>query len=392
MNALDVALLVIVVIYAFAGYQQGFLVGSASTVGLLLGGYIGVRVTPLLLDGFDPGLSVSLAALLVVLACAFLGQASGSYAGNQLRARVTWRPARVFDAMSGAALSVVAMLLIAWVLGVAASGAQLRALNQEVRESVVLGAVDGALPGDSDRILSAFNALVDASRFPRYLEPFARERIKPVPAPTAAIASRPGVLLAASSVVKILGAATSCSRTLEGSGFVYSEGLVMTNAHVVAGVRRPVVRIDDTDYAAQVVYYDPDVDVAVLSAPDLEVAPLDFDATAESGDMAAVLGYPENGPYDVRPARVREERTLRSPNIYGDAAVYRDTYSLYARVRPGNSGGPLVDVGGDVIGVLFAASVTDANTGYALTADQVSDAAAAGNAADTSVDTGACAL
>jgi S1-C subfamily serine protease len=391
-NALDIILLISVVIYAFAGYQQGFLVGSASTVGLLLGGYVGVRVTPLLLDGFDPGLSVSMAALLIVLACAFLGQAAGSFAGNELRARVTWRPARVVDALSGAALSVVALLLIAWVLGVAASGAQLRTLNQEVRESVVLGAVDRALPGDSDRILSAFNSLVDSSRFPRYLEPFAPERIKPVPAPTPAIASRPGVLVAASSVVKILGTASSCSRTLEGSGFVYAPGRVMTNAHVVAGVDRPVVRIDDTDYAAQVVYYDPDIDVAVLAAPDLQAPALTFDATAQSEEMAAVLGYPENGPYDVQPARVREERTLRSPNIYGDATVFRETYSLYARVRPGNSGGPLVDTGGDVIGVLFAASVTDANTGYALTAAQVSAAAVAGRSAESVVDTGGCAL
>jgi S1-C subfamily serine protease len=186
--------------------------------------------------------------------------------------------------------------------------------------------------------------------------------------------------------------ATACSRTLEGSGFVYSDGHVMTNAHVVAGVRHPVVRIEDTDYAAQVVYYDPDIDAAVLAVPDLEAEALDFDTTAESEDLAAVLGYPENGPYDVQPARVREQRTLRSPNIYGDATVYRDTYSLYARVRPGNSGGPVVDAGGDVIGVLFAASVTDADTGYALTADQVSEAAVAGNTAAAPVDTGGCAL
>lgn len=392
MNLLDVILLACIVVYAIAGYHQGFLVGSAATLGLLVGGFVGARVAPLLLDGFDPGLSVSLAALVLVLAFAFVGQAAGSFLGNELRARVTWRPARVVDALSGAALSVVALLLIAWVLGVAASGAQFRALNQEVRGSAVLGAVDDALPGDPDGILSAFNSLVDASRFPRYLEPFATEPIQPVPAPTPAIASRPGVLAAAGSVVKILGAAESCSRSIEGSGFVYAPARVMTNAHVVAGVDRPVVRIDDTDYAAQVYYYDPDTDVAVLSVPDLDAPALDFDRTARSRDMAAVLGYPENGPYDVQPARIREVRTLRSPNIYGDDTVFREAYSLYARVRPGNSGGPLVDTGGDVIGVLFAASVTDANTGYALTVDQVDDAAQAGLAADAAVDTGACAL
>jgi S1-C subfamily serine protease len=391
-NALDVILILSLVIYALAGYQQGFLIGSASTFGLLIGGFAGVQVTPMLLDGFAPGLSISLAALLIVLACAFLGQAAGSYLGSQLRARVTWQPARIIDALSGAALSVAAMLLIAWVLGVAASGAQLRALNQEVRSSVILGAVDRALPGGSDRVLAAFNALVDSSRFPRYLEPFASERIKAVPAPPAGVTQRPGVVDAQASVVKVLGAATSCARTLEGSGFVFADGRVMTNAHVVAGVDDPVVRIDDTDYPAKVVYYDPDIDVAVLSVPDLEAPSLLFDDTAASGDPGAALGYPENGPYAVSPVRIREERTLRSPNIYGDETVYRDTYSLYAQVRPGNSGGPLVDVGGEVIGVIFAASVTDADTGYALTSSQVADAAQSGTQTDSAVDTGDCAL
>jgi S1-C subfamily serine protease len=392
MNALDIILVLSVVIYALAGYQQGFLVGSASTFGLLIGGFAGVRVAPMLLDGFAPGLSISIAALLIVLAGAFLGQAAGSFLGSQLRARVTWQPARVIDALSGAALSVAAMLLIAWVLGVAASGAQLRTLNQEVRSSVILGAVDRALPGGSDRVLAAFNALVDSSRFPRYLEPFAPERIKQVAPPSAGVTGRPGIVDDQASVVKVLGAASSCARTLEGSGFVYSDGRVMTNAHVVAGVSDPVVRINDTDYPANVVYYDPDIDVAVLSVPDLDAPALTFDDSAESGDQAAALGYPENGPYLASPVRVREERTLRSPNIYGDETVYRDTYSLYAQVRPGNSGGPLVDVGGDVIGVIFAASVTDANTGYALTADQVADAAQAGIKAKSAVGTGDCAL
>jgi|tagenome__1003787_1003787.scaffolds.fasta_scaffold20844782_2 S1-C subfamily serine protease len=392
MNALDIILVLSVVIYALAGYQQGFLVGSTSTFGLLIGGFAGVRVAPMLLDGFAPGLSISIAALLVVLACAFLGQAAGSFLGSQLRARVTWQPARVIDALSGAALSVVAMLLIAWVLGVAASGAQLRTLNQEVRSSVILGAVDEALPGGSDRVLSAFNALVDSSRFPRYLEPFAPERIKKVPPPTSGVTSRPAIVDDQASVVKVLGSAASCSRTLEGSGFVYSDGRVMTNAHVVAGVTDPVVRIDDTDYPANVVFYDPDIDIAVLSVPDLDAPTLAFDQDAASGDQAAALGYPENGPYLASPVRVREQRTLRSPNIYGDETVYRDTYSLYAQVRPGNSGGPLVSLHGDVIGVIFAASVTDSNTGYALTASQVSEAAQSGVKAKASVGTGGCAL
>jgi len=284
------------------------------------------------------------------------------------------------------------MLLIAWVLGVAVSGARLTGLNKEVRASVILGAVDSTLPGGADRLLETFSALVDSAAFPRYLEPFAPERIKSVEPPSAGIAQRRQVVAAADSVVKVLGSATDCDRTVEGSGFVYAPGRVMTNAHVVAGVSEPVVQVGDDDLAAEVVYYDPDVDVAVLSVPELQAPALQFDDQAESGDNVAVLGYPENGPYDVQPARVRDEQLLRSPNIYGEDTVMRDTYSIFGLVRQGNSGGPLVNRRGVVIGVIFAASVTDADTGYALTSGQVERAADAGDSLLDPVGTGSCAL
>lgn len=392
MNTLDVVLALAVVVYALSGYQQGFVVGSASTLGLLAGGFFGIQVTPLLLDGYSPSLAVTVAALVIVLALGLGGQAAGAFIGAQIRSRVTWQPARALDALGGAALSVVAMLLIAWVLGVAVSGAQLRGLNKEVRASVILGAVDSTLPGGADRLLETFSALVDSAAFPRYLEPFAPERITSVEPPSAGITQRRQVAAAADSVVKILGSATDCDRTVEGSGFVYAPGRVMTNAHVVAGVSEPVVQVGDDDLAAEVVYYDPDVDVAVLSVPELQAPALQFDDQAESGDNVAVLGYPENGPYDVQPARVRDEQSLRSPNIYGEDTVTRDTYSLFGLVRQGNSGGPLVNRSGVVIGVIFAASVTDADTGYALTSGQVERAADAGDSLLEPVGTGSCAL
>lgn len=393
MNALDIVLLLVAAIYALSGYQQGFVVGSASTVGLLLGGFLGAQITPLLLEGFAPGLSVSLAALLIVLALAFIGQSAGAFAGGQLRRRITWQPARTVDALSGAALSVVAMLLIAWVLGVAASGTQLPRLNQVIRSSVVLGSVDDAIPGGTSRILSTFNSLVDSSKFPRYLEPFAPERIKDVPAPSPEVVQSADIREAGRSVVKVVGSADDCGRTLEGTGFAFGRSTVMTNAHVVAGVDNPVVTVGANSYRSEVVHYDPDVDVAVLRVPRLDLPSLRFATTpAVSEDSAAVLGFPENGPYDVQPARVRDQQTLRSPDIYGEGTVSRDAYSIHARVRQGNSGGPLVNFEGEVLGVIFAASVTSPNTGYALTADQVSGAAAQGRAALTEVSTGSCTL
>ncbi len=377
-------------VYAFSGYQQGFIVGACSTVGLLVGGFVGIEIAPLLLDRFSSGLSVSVAALVVVLALAFVGQGLGSFAGHQIRRLVVWRPVRVVDAVSGAALSVVAMLVIAWVLGLAVTGARLGGVNREVRSSVVLGVVDEVMPQASQRVLSEFNSIVDSSDFPRYLEPFAPEHIVPVAPPNDRILQAAAVARARRSVVKVIGSAQSCNRTVEGSGFVFAPGRVMTNAHVVAGVSSPVIRVGNRDLHATVVVYNPDVDVAVLDVPGLQVPALHFGPALSSGAAVAVLGYPENGPYDAEPARVRIKQRLRSPNIYDQGTVYRDTYSLYGLVRRGNSGGPLVGKAGKVVGVVFAASVVDPNTGYALTAQQVSQAAAAGERRSAAVSTGGC--
>lgn len=391
MNVLDVVLVACAVVYAVTGYQQGFLVGSCATAGLVGGGLAGIELSPWLLGAFPDSLRISVAALVIVLTLAFAGQALGAVAGQKVRRRVVWRPARVFDALTGAALSVSAMLVIAWVLGVAASGAPLDDINTEVRGSAVLGAVDTVMPGASDRLLSAFNAVVGSSDFPRYLEPFQFEHITQVPPPARRVVASDGVRLAGRSVVKILGAARACSKTLEGSGFVYAPHRVMTNAHVVAGVEHPLVRLNDTDHASTVVYYDSEADVAVLAVPDLRAPALRFAAKpARSGSSAAVLGYPEDGPFDAEPARIRSQQRLSSPDIYGSGVVVRDTYAVYSLVREGNSGGPLVSPDGRVLGVVFAASLVDTDTGYSLTSGQVSSAADAGAASARGVSTGAC--
>ena len=165
----------------------------------------------------------------------------------------------------------------------------------------------------------------------------------------------------------------------------------MTNAHVVAGVHHPTVLVGDQAVTGTVVYYNPNVDIAVLEVPGVHAPYLHFSTHGQSREVAAVLGYPEDGPYNVQPARIRSEQRLRSPDIYGNGAVIRSVYSLRALVRPGNSGGPLVSSAGRVLGVVFAASVTNHDTGYALTADEVSQGAAAGLSSNHRVSTGACA-
>lgn len=390
MNLLDICLVVATLAYGLSGYWQGFVAGLSATIGLLGGGAVGIFVAPEVLDQFADTVTTALLALFLVLICATIGQALGAYVGSVIRQNVTWQPARSLDALGGAVLSMAAVLVVAWALGYAVSGARIPAVSDAVRSSTVLDRVDAVMPGSADRALNAFNRVVDSNLFPRYLEPFTTERIAPVPAPNREVLARPGVQRATGSVVKVLGQA-SCGRGIEGSGFVYANDRVMTNAHVVAGVSDPFVIVGDQRFRAETVLFDDDLDVAVLAVEGLDAPPLEFDKSGEPGDSAAVLGYPENGPFDARPARIRREQRLRSPDIYNDDVVLRKVFSIRSLVRSGNSGGPLISSDGDVLGVIFAASVSDGSTGYALTAEQVAADARRGRTATAPVSTGDCA-
>jgi len=389
MNLLDWFLLVVVLAYALSGYWQGFVTGAFATAGLLIGGLLGIWLAPLALGNAEPSLWVSLGALFLVIASASVGQALFQYAGARIRDRITWQPIRAVDAVGGAALSAVAVLLVAWALGVAISGSRLGGVTPLVRESAVLSRVDTALPMGASGVLRAFDNVVGTTFFPRYLEPFAPERIVTVRPGPQRLLTDPDVVDAAPSVLKVR-SFNACGRGVEGSGFLYADDRLMTNAHVLAGVDRPEVVVGDSVVAARVVHYDARLDVAVLALDDGDLPLLAFDRAAEEKDGVAILGYPQDGPYDVGTARIRAVQRLRSPDIYGAGSVLREVYSVRGLVRPGNSGGPIVSSGGDVVGVVFAASVTDPDTGYALTAEQVAASAARGVTASDAVDTGEC--
>lgn len=390
MNTLDWLLAVIVFAYAVSGYWQGFVAGAFATAGLLFGGLLGFWLAPRLLGDARPALWVSLAALFVVLVCASFGQAVLQFAGARVRSRIRWQPVRALDAVGGAALSSAAVLVVAWALGVAVTGARLPWVSTEVRGSEVLDRVDRVMPAPAVEALNSFNDVVGSSFFPDYLEPFASERIIRVQPPPPRIARDPDVARAQASVYKVRGE-NECRRGVEGTGFLYGPDRVMTNAHVVAGVQNPDVVVGDREVPAKVVYYNPDIDIAVLAVDGLQAQQLRFDRDGRPSQPAAVLGYPQDGPYDVQAARIRGQQRLRSADIYGNGAVVREVYSLRSLVRPGNSGGPLVSSAGRVLGVIFAASVTDGDTGYALTAGQVAGAAAQGLTRERAVGTGACA-
>lgn len=389
MNLLDWGLIVLALVYALSGYWQGLIAGAFATLGLIFGGVIGIWVAPLILGSASPSMWVSLTAIIVVLFVALVGQAAFQMIGVRARNAITWQPIRALDAVGGSVLSAAAVLVVAWALGVAVSGANIPGLSSLVRGSSVLSTVNAMMPQTAQQTLREFDRVV-GSQFPRYLEPFTQEDIVATAPPPVGIGRDAAVRLAGESVYKVL-SNNSCGQGIEGTAFLYAPGHLMTNAHVVAGVLQPSVLVSGRTVSATVVYYNPSLDIAVLSVPSLQGPVLRFDTDGTAGEAGAVLGFPENGPYNVQPARIRANQRLRSPDIYGNGSVIRDVFSVRAKIRPGNSGGPLVTASGQVLGVVFAASLSDSQTGYALTASQVADAASAGLSSSQVVGTGGCA-
>ncbi|MEE1799737.1 MarP family serine protease [Streptomyces sp. NPDC101062] len=399
MNVLDILLLLAAVWFAVVGYRQGFVVGILSVVGFLGGGLVAVYLLPVvwakLTQDSEVSTTAAVVAVVIVIVCASVGQAFTTHLGNKLRRYITWSPARALDATGGALVNVVAMLLVAWLIGSALAGTSLPTLGKEVRSSKVLTGVSQVMPSDASTWFTDFSSVLAQNGFPQVFSPFAREPITPVKAPDPALAGSPVAARAQRSIVKVVGTAPSCGKVLEGSGFVFADRRVMTNAHVVGGVSEPTVQIGGEGklYDAKVVLYDWRRDIAVLDVPDLPATPLQFtDEGASSGDDAIVAGFPENGAYDVRSARVRGRIDANGPDIYRRGEVQRRVYSVFATVRQGNSGGPLLTPEGKVYGVIFARSLDDPETGYALTVDEIRDDITLGRTANQQVDTQGCAL
>ncbi|MGX1368442.1 S1-C subfamily serine protease [Streptomyces canus] len=341
------------------------------------------------------GTVAAVVAVVVVIVCASIGQALTTHLGNKLRRYITWSPARALDATGGALVNVLAMLLVAWLIGATLAQTTMPTVGKEVRGSKVLLGVQEALPSDADTWFKDFTSVLAQNGFPQVFSPFSDEPIKEVQPPDPKLANSAVATRAQRSIVKVMGTAQSCGKVLEGTGFVFGNRRVMTNAHVVGGVDEPTVQIggEGRKYDATVVLYDWQRDIAVLDVPDLDAPALRFTSEdAASGDSAIVAGFPENGSYDVRPARVRGRIDAHGPDIYHRGTVDRDVYSLYATVRQGNSGGPLLTPQGKVYGVVFAKSLDDPDTGYALTADEIQEDIVKGRTANQQVDSDSCAL
>jgi S1-C subfamily serine protease len=389
-DLLDIFLLALCVTSGFAGYRQGFLVGALSFVGIVGGAVVGTKLTVPIVHAVGGDVSPPALGLIVVFTLASLGQVLAAMLGSIVRSRVHFRPIRLVDNVGGAALSVVSVLLVAWLVATSISHSSLTGLSRQIRRSAVIAAVDTSLPASLRSALAQFRQLLDNTGFPAIVDPLTSERAPKVAAPDPAVVDSVAVRRASGSVVKITGDATSCSRSIEGSGFVYAPNRIVTNAHVVAGVRSPHVQVGNRDLKATVVVYDSNRDVAVLAVNNLGLTPLPFTGPAAQGQDAVVAGYPQDGPFTAVAARVGERLTINGPNIYQDRQVSREVFAIRASVLPGNSGGPLLAPDGTVYGVVFAASTDVADTGYVLTAAEVASDVAAGTSATAAVSTGRC--
>jgi S1-C subfamily serine protease len=393
-NWVDVLVLVLALLAGISGARQGMVTAAASFIGVLTGAVIGVRIAPSLIEGYQrPEVRVALGVSIVIVLIA-IGEMLGVLLGRAVQRRIDAEALRQMDSFLGAVVQGVAALVVAWLVALPLSKSSVyTGLTGAVRDSSVLRLVDTVMPNVLRDLPSELTRLLDVSGFPDVLAPFSPTPITDVGPADPVLLNSPVVRQAKASVLKIRGRARSCSRALEGSGFVVAPQRVITNAHVVAGTDQVQVEISPNNALdATVVSYDPETDVAVLKVPGLRAPVLPLaPQPAISGLSGLVLGYPLDGPYTASAARVRDRIHLRGPDIYNASTVVRNVYTVRAVVRSGNSGGPLLDGSGQVLGLVFGAAVDNDETGFVLADDEIADEVITAPSRNTEVSTGSCA-
>jgi S1-C subfamily serine protease len=346
----------VVIVLALFGWAQGFVAGVLALLGFAAGAWVGMKLGPMVLnDGRRSPWAPAFGLIGAVVGGAILALGLEGF-GARLRGRLSSPAATAADGLAGALLTACVGLGVAWILGVVAlaTGGEAR---REVQRSAILREINAVLPPSSGLI----SALQRLDSFPRIDGPEAR-----VPAPTGRIARARGVRAARASVVKVLG--TACGLGVEGSGWVAAPGVVVTNAHVVAGQHdtRVLPGGHEPGLSARAIAFNPHDDVAVLRVPGLSAPALPIARDPRAGTAAAILGFPENGPFDVRAGRLGQTREVITSDAYGRGPVRRSIASLRGAVRSGNSGGPMVDAAGEVVGTVFAATTSGPRGGFAV--------------------------
>ena len=365
---LDIAIVAIAFVAAVSGWRSGALGSLMSFVGVVLGAVAGVLLAPHVVSHIDGTRTRSFATLFLILALVVIGEIAGVVVGRAVRGAIRHGALRFVDSAVGVVLQVAVVLLAAWLLSAPLTSTSQPKLAAAVRDSTVLQQVDRVAPTwIRDTVRERVSKLIDSSGL--QIGPNATVDVD---APDESLAGSAVVEAVRPSVVKVRGMAPGCQKVLEGSGFVVAPNRVMSNAHVVAGAASVTVESDGQVYDATVVAYDPNEDLSILDVPDLPAAPLEFaEKPAVSGTDALVLGFPGGGDFKATPARVRETIELNGPDIYRSTTVTREVYTVRGVVRQGNSGGPLINRSGKVLGVVFGAAVDDEDTGFVLTANEV---------------------
>jgi len=379
-TTIDWIIVAFVMVMALWGFLQGLIVGALSLVGFGVGAVAGARLAPLLLSG---GSQSPYAPLFALLGAVFLGGilAMGLESlGFRLRGLLVG-PLGIVDSAGGAILLAAVGLGVAWLFGaVALQTPGARELRRDIQRSKILSSLNDHLPPSG----SFLNALARFDPFPSVAGPVPR-----LPRPNSRLARDPEVRAATRSTVRVLG--TACGLGIEGSGWIAAPGLVVTNAHVVAGERDTTVQPlgEGPRYDARAIWFDPRNDVAILRSSGIANLPrLRLNTNAASDTSGAVIGYPHNGPLDVQAARIGPTITAVSQDAYGRGPVRRKITTMRGLVRSGNSGGPLVDGDGRVLTTIFASSVARGQrSGYGVPDSVVASALQRGRGP---VGTGPC--
>ena len=331
--------------------------------------------------------------ILVTLVVLFVGVGNvvGAAAGAQLRNNVRRRSTQIVDSAVGAVFQALATALVVWFISIPLASALPGKTGDAIRNSSVLYGIDAVAPPNLSQLPARLAVMLDETGLPPLVSPFGSPRGGHVDAPDPDVLDQAVVKTARPAVVQVMGDSGSCQRRLMGTGFVIADDYVLTNAHVVAGTDSVALNTVVGVKRADVVFYDPDVDIAVLRAERLGIDPLAWhEDTLVNGDDAIVMGYPLSGPFEAAPARIRGRMNISGPDIYAQGRVQREAYTIRGVIRQGNSGGPLLTPEGEVVGMIFGASLDSTDTGYALTTQQVQERVGEISELVDPVDTQAC--
>ena len=366
---IDVLIVIFAITAFFRGRDIGFLRQIFSTIGFFGGLFIGALVEPHTIQLAHTPITRGIVTILTTLGFALLFLTLGEYIGLRLKHRVLLaKLVNTYDNAFGAVIGVVSLLFSIWLSAAVVSALPFPNLQTEVKNSAIIGFLDRTLPG-APNVIADLGHLIDPNGFPQVFI-----GSEPIPRGDVHLPSlgelEPAVNKDKDSIVKVAG--QGCGGIVEGSGFVVGTNMVATNAHVVAGIRHPYVEDSNGNHSGTVIWFDPNLDFAVLRVSNLAGGPLPIAAKpVTSGTLGAVVGYPGGGAFNAGPAAVMDSFTASGRNIYGNGATDREVYEIKASVIPGNSGGPLIDKAGTVIGVVFAESTSYDHVGYALTSPAV---------------------